>query len=403
MSKKDLFGDEVETGKNDFESMLNSSMSVTRRRVGDTFNGEILSIGKEQAFVSTGTPTDGAIPTLELLGPDKVLAFKVGDVIEVRVLRVREGEIFLHRVDAKSSAANVDDLEDAYDMELPVEGKVLEVIKGGYRVGLQGNVKAFCPVSQMDLRPGTDAATHVNQKYEFIISQYDPKGRNVVVSRRRFLEAQRVESEGEFLTKAKPGDMYLGSIARLEKFGAFITLENGLDGLIPISELAWGRVASPADVVSIGQKVQVLLLRAEEQDGRLRLSFSLKQAGGEGDPWSKVIQSFPVGTITKGTVEKKETFGLFISLAPGISGLMPRSKWRDHVDGAQFENKKRGDIIDVMIDQIQFEEKKLTLAPPGDRDSVDWQSHSGASQSGKGLGTFGDLLKNAAVKPPKSK
>jgi small subunit ribosomal protein S1 len=397
MSKKDLFGDELtSTGEMDFETMLNQSMVVARRRVGDVFIGEILSIGKEEAFVSTGTPTDGAVPVAELLDENKKLAFKVGDKIEVRVLRVRESEIFLRREDAKSGAAEVDSLEDAFDMELPVEGRVLEVIKGGYRVSI-GNVKAFCPVSQMDLRPGADAASHVGQKYEFIITQYDSKARNIVVSRRKWLEQQKAESEGEFLTKAKPGDLHSGTITRLEKFGAFVAIDGGLEGLIPISELAWGRVASPADVVSLGQKVQVLLLKAEEQDGRLRLSFSLKQAGGEGDPWMKVTQMFPVGTIVSGTVEKKEAFGLFINLAPGISGLMPRSKWRDHVDGQAFENKKKGDVLQVMVDQIQFEEKKLTLAPPGDRDDSDWKAHAATSSSSKGLGTLGDLLKNAKV------
>ena len=399
MSKKDLFGDEIDDSSKemDFESMLNQSFSIGQRKVGELFKGEILSIGREEAFVSTGTPTDGALPVSELLGEDKKLAFNVGDVIEVRVVRMREGEILLHREAAKGSVQGVDSLEDAYDMELPVEGKVLEVIKGGFRVAL-GQVKAFCPVSQMDLRPGTEAATHVGQKYEFLITQYDEKARNIVVSRRKQLELQRAESEGEFLTKAKPGEIFSGTIMRIEKFGAFVALDNGLEGLIPISEIAWGRVQSPADVVSVGQKVSVLLLKIEDQDGRLRMSFSLKQAGGEGDPWMRVTEQFPVGTVVNGTVEKKEAFGLFIQLAPGVSGLMPRSKWRDHVDGQAFENKKRGDVFPVMVDQIQFEEKRLTLSPPGDREDNDWRSVSQSPSTG--FGTFGDLLKGFA-KPAK--
>lgn len=394
MKKKDLFGDDVATEGEDFESMLNQSLSVSRRKVGEVFKGEILSIGKESSFVSTGTPTDGSIPTLELMGPDKVLQFKVGDLLEVRVLRVREGEMLLRREDAKGAAAGFESIEDAFDMELPVEGKVLEVVKGGYRVQI-GNAKAFCPISQMDLRPGTDSSAHVGQKYEFLITQFEEKGRNIVVSRRRHLEQQKVESEGQFLQTAKPGDQFTGTITRLEKFGAFVALDNGLEGLIPISEMAWGRVASPADVVSVGQKVPIALIKAEEQGDRLRMSFSMKQASGEGDPWLKVTAQYPVGTMVKGTVEKKETFGLFVSLAPGISGLLPRSKWRDSGEAQTYENKKKGDSIDVMVAQIQFEEKRLTLGLPGEQEDQEWRTHvQGPVNPGKGLGTFGDLLKD---------
>lgn len=395
MKKKDLFGDESEkNNSNDFESMLRSSLNVSRRKVGDVFFGEILSITKEQVFVSTGTPTDGTLPTVEILDKDKNLKFKVGDQIEVRVLRLREGEVFLRYEDAKGASSGVDNLEDAFDMELPVEGKVLEVVKGGYRVGI-GSVKAFCPISQMDLRAGADANSHVNQKYEFLITQFEEKGRNIVVSRRRLLEQLKAQNEGEFLEKSKPGDLFQAEVMRLEKFGAFVALENGLEGLVPISELAWGRVQNPADVVSVGQKVQVMLLKTEEVGDRLRSSFSIKQAGGESDPWQRVTTSFPVGTIVMGTVEKKENFGLFVQLAPGVSGLLPRSKWRDHVDGAQFENKKRGDQINVMVDQIQFEEKRLTLGLPSAQEDLEWKSHSSAksNEPGRGLGTLGDLLK----------
>ncbi len=399
MKKKDLFGDELsDNSGQDFESMLNQSMNVSRRKVGDVFRGEILSIGKETSFVSTGTPTDGSLPTVELLDKDKNLKFKKGDSIEVRVLRMREGEMLLRYEDATGAASGVESLEDAFDMELPVEGKVIEVIKGGYRVMI-GHSKAFCPVSQMDLRPGADANSHLNQKYEFLITQFEEKGRNIVVSRRRWLEQQKIENEGQFLQSAKPGELFQGTIQRIEKFGAFVALENGLEGLIPISEMAWGRVQSAADVVSVGQKVQVMLLKVDEQGDRLRMSFSLKQAGGESDPWLKVMTSFPEGAVVSGTVEKKEPFGLFVQLAPGVSGLLPRSKWRDHVEGQQFENKKKGDLIQVRVDQIQFEEKRLTLGIPGAADDTDWKTHSSAQTGAKGgMGTLGDLLKGVKLK-----
>lgn len=446
MSKKDLFGDDLPknldaSSEEDFATLLNRSFAVGAKRLapGDTFRGEILTIGKEQAFISTGTPVDGILPIRELLGPStgKTVAgapsatkgpaeqtFKVGDSIEVQVVRVREGEILLRRKNSTAAADDVESLEDAFDMEIPVEGKVLEAVKGGFRVSVQGR-PAFCPISQIDLRSGKDAAEYVGKKFDFLITQLDESRRNFVVSRRRVLELKRAEDEGEFLQAHQPGEILRGRVTRLEKFGAFVELNlhgtitsdsaagegdahvgSGIEGLIPISELSWSRVQNPGEIVHIGQDVEVKLIRVVEEDTRLKISLSLKQAGGEGDPWFKVTQRFPVGTIADGTVERKEAYGLFVNLAPGVTGLMPRSKWRDHVDGQKFENKKKGDTFPVQVDQILFEERKLTLAPPDEARDESWRTHASAAPASArgsgapatGFGTMADLLKDFKAK-----
>ncbi len=405
MSKKDLFGDDLEKtgGAAEFAALLNRSLTTHRRlKTGDTFSGEILSIGKEEAFVSTGSPVDGAIPLSELLDDKKQVKYKVGEVIEVQVVRVREGEILLRRKNSSAVAEEIESLEDAFDMELPIEGKVTEAVKGGFRVTIHGK-QAFCPMSQMDLRGGHEPSEYIGKKYEFIITQFDERGRNLVISRRKLLELQRAESEGEFLEKHQPGEILHGTITRLEKFGAFCRLaDSNVEGLIPISELAWGRIGDPSEVVSIGQAVDVQLLRIVEEGDRMKVSFSLKQAGGEGDPWMRVTERFPVGSISEGTIERRETYGLFVNLAPGITGLMPKSKWRDRVDGSQYENRKKGEKIKVMVDEIKFEEKRLTLAPPSEDRDETWRTHSAASTgqgTGHGMGTFADLFKD--LKPTK--
>ncbi len=419
MSKKDLFGDDVQgdtrgdkrgdthdgTGggtRDDFARMLEASMgdrAGKRARTGDVFQGEILSIGKEEAFVSTGTAIDGALPVRELWDENKQLKYKVGDVIDVKVVRAREGEILLKRAGSLAAAEGMDNLEDAFDMELPLEGRVLEAVKGGFRVQIQGQ-KAFCPISQIDARFVQDPAPYVGQKFEFIITQFEERGRNVVVSRRKLLDLQRAENEGEFLNRHKPGDLMSGEVTRIEKYGAFVRLDSGLEGLVPISELAWGRVNDPAEIVHIGQKVQTALVRANEDDGgRLKISLSLKQAGGEGDPWLTVPEKFPLGAIAEGKIERKESYGLFVNLAPGITGLMPRSKWRDVVDGQQYDNKRKGENVIVQVDEIDLESKRLTLIPPEERLDMGWRQHHAAAAPGKGLGTFGDLLKG--FKPQK--
>lgn len=394
MSKKDIFGDDVEESKDmaSFEALFaQSEKNLDRRlRVGDDVRGEVLSIGKEEAFISTGTPVDGLILTKDLLDENKELKYKVGDVIECVVTAIKGGEVRLAKRGSKN--ATTDSLEDAFDMELPVEGRVTETCNGGFRVNVQGKT-AFCPISQIDLKFAQDANEYVGKKFEFLITQFDK--RNIVVSRRRLLEMQRAENEGTFMLKHQPGALLDGKVVRLERFGAFVELEPGIEGLVHVSELAWSRVNDPHEIVSVGQNLTVKLLKIEELDGKLKISLSLKQADGEGNPWLSVPQKFPVGTVVKGKVEKKETYGLFVNIAPGVTGLLPKSKWRDHVDGAQFENKKRGDEVTVQVDQILFEEKKISLGLPGEAEDTSWKSHS---TSTSGFGSLGDALKNLNIK-----
>ncbi|MGE0632529.1 MAG: S1 RNA-binding domain-containing protein [Pseudobdellovibrionaceae bacterium] len=401
MSKKDLFGDEVIETKSmdDFGAMFAASEGASQSaKVGDTKRGEILSIGKDETFVSIGLATDGMLPTRDLLDDQKQIKYKIGDYIDVIIVKMREGDIRLTKKGAKSSSADLESLEDAFDMELPVEGKVTETCNGGFRVNVQGKT-AFCPISQMDLRTSKEASDYVGKKFDFVITQLDEKGRNIVVSRRKLLEMQRAEFEGEFINLHKEGDILNGVITRLERFGAFVELQGGIEGLIHISELAWSRTSNPAEVVQPGLPVSVKILKVEEDAGRLKISLSLKQAGGEGDPWMMVPSRYPVGSSWTGTVEKKENFGLFVNIGPGVTGLLPRSKWRESTESAQYENKKKGDTVQVQVGQIQFEEKRISLGLPSEAVDESWKQHSGSSSATSGLGTFADLLKNA--KPAK--
>lgn len=395
MSKKDIFGDDIEDSKDlaSFEELFAQSEKGLSRhlKVGDEVHGEILSIGKEEAFISTGTPVDGLIFTRDLLDENKEVKYKVGDSIDCVVTAFKNGEIRLAKKGSKAAAT--DSLEDAFDMELPIEGRVTEICNGGFRVNIQGKT-AFCPISQMDLKFTADANEFVGRKFEFMITQFDSKGRNIVVSRRRLLELQRAENEGTFMLKHQPGALLEGKVVRLERFGAFVELEPGIEGLIHVSELAWSRVNDPHEVVSLGQNLTVKLLKTEELDGKLKISLSLKQADGEGNPWLSVPQKFPVGTVVKGKVEKKEAYGLFVNIGPGVTGLLPKSKWRDSVDAGQYENKKRGDEVTVQVDQILFEEKKISLGLPQEQEDNSWKSHTSTG----GFGSLGDAFKNLNIK-----
>ena len=395
MSKRDAFGDDLSPkNQSDFASLFEQSLGNVGRKLvnGDKFSAEILSIGKEEAFVGTSTPQDAMILVQELLDENKELKYKVGDKIEVVVVNTKGGEVRVVRVGSKKASSDLDSLEDAYDMELPVEGRVTEVVNGGFRVNIQGKL-AFCPVSQMDYRV-TDHQSYIEKKFDFMITKFDSNGRNIVVSRRKLLDAQKTENEGFFLDQVQPGEILSGKISRLEKFGAFVTLESGVEGLVHISEIGWSRLQDPSEAVSVGQSVSVKLLKAEEVDGKLKISLSIKQAGGEGDPWQKVPMNFPIGTSHPGTVEKKEVYGLFVNLAPGITGLLPKSKWRDSTEAQTYEMKKRGDQVQVQIDEILFDQKRISLGLAIEVDDQAWKAvtniKSGFSNS---MGGLVDILK----------
>ncbi len=395
MSKRDAFGDDNDQkAKTDFASLFEQSLSSVGRKLstGDAFNAEILSIGKEESFVSTSTTQDAMILTQELLDESKQLKYKAGDRLDVVVVKVKGGEIRVVKAGSKKSSNDLDSLEDAFDMELPVEGRVTEVCNGGFRVSIQGK-SAFCPVSQMDYKV-QDHQSYVEKKFDFIITQLDLKKRNVVVSRRKLLDAQKIESEGFFMEKAKVGDIMDGKVTRMEKFGAFVTLDQGVEGLVHISEIGWSRLQDPSEVLHVGQNVSVKLIRSEEIDGKLKLSFSIKQAGGDGDPWTMVPQKYPLGSTHKGTVEKKEVYGLFVNIGPGVTGLLPKSKWRDALDFQKYESKKKGDSIEVQVDEILFEQKKMSLGVPSEVDDQTWKQV--ATKAGfvnnSGLGGLADLM-----------
>lgn len=383
---KDLFNDPVEAKSQDFASLFeSSSMSPTSRlKVGDQFRGEILSIGRSESFISTGTPRDAVILNTDLVDENNQLKYKVGDFIDAIVLRVSGDEIRVTRKGAKSAPVDFDSLEDAFDMELPVVGKVTEAINGGYRVVIQGQ-QAFCPISQLGVPYGANPQDYVGKKFEFLITQFEPKKRNIVVSRRKLLELQRAENEGEWMQKHQVGDIVEGRVSRTEQFGAFVDLGGGVEGLVHISEIGFTRLKHASEAVHVGDPVQVKILKIEEEEKRLKISLSIKQGGGVRDPWVEAVQKFAVGTVVDGIVDKKEAFGLFISLGGGINGLLPKSKWRDSEDAKKYEQAKKGDPIKVRIDELKYEERKISLGLPGEVDDDSWRAHQTSNSALSGV------------------
>jgi small subunit ribosomal protein S1 len=421
----DDFEDEDLEKKNssaEFAALLNESFKKPQKKlsVGDKIRGEILMIGKEEVFVSTGTMNDGTVSRRDLIDKEGNLTHKVGDVLDLFVTQVRGTEISLST--NKTSKNLSDDIEDAFDKMIPVEGRVVEVIKGGVRVSIHGKL-AFCPISQLDLGRVETGEEFVGKKLEFLITKFTGGGRDIVVSRKRVLQEQRGLSEVTFSEERKEGTVVSGKVKRVDTFGAFVEVAPGVEGLLHVSEMAWSRVEDPNEIVKVGQDVVVKILKTENKDGKLRISLSLKQVGPT--PWENLPPQVKEGAVVEGKVTRCMKFGAFVEIAPGIEGLIPLSEmsYTQRVMRSD-EIIKEGEKVVVKIKEVHPETKRVSLSlkdagedpwamaetkfpvgsihsgkierREGDPSKEDWKGY--VAPSSGSFGTLGDQLKNAMSK-----
>jgi small subunit ribosomal protein S1 len=487
-SSDDNFEDEPKAKKsNEFAQLLEASFKKPQKRlsVGDKIRGEILVMGKEDIFVSTGlmgSMSDGIVRRRDMLDPEGNVPYKVGDELDLYVIQVKGTEIFLS---PKASAKSVaDNLEDAFDMMIPVEGKVAEVCKGGVRVLISGKL-AFCPISQLDIARVEKGDDYIGKKLEFMITQFSEGGRNIVVSRRKLLEEERGVSETAFAEERNEGQIVKGKVKRIEPFGAFVEVSPGIEGLLHVSELSYSRVEDPNEIVTVGQEIQVKILKKESKEGRLKISLSLKQAGAEpwdnlpvdikegnvvpgrvtrcmkfgafveiapgleglvplsemsytkrvmrsdelfkegesilvmikemlpdtkrillslkdagSDPWAMAPEKYAVGKIISGKLERREPYGLFISLEDGVTGLLPKSKAMENAEFS-FEKPKLGDMITVQVAELRLGERRISLEIPSDANRDDWKGYTAQAATSGSFGTLADQFKKALEKKKK--
>ena len=446
-------------------------------RVGDKVKGAIISIGRDSVFMDTGTRTDGFVEKTELLDEEGQFTFKEGDVLELYAVAVTGTEIRLSKAIAGIGGAEL--LRDAFENAIPVEGRVKAVIKGGFQVEVVQR-RAFCPISQMDLRYVENPEEYLDQVYEFLITEFDEDGRNIVVSRRKLLNRAVEKARQAFYAELTMDDLIEGRVTKLMPFGAFVELASGVEGMIHISELGWSRVENPDEVLHVGESVQVKVIGIEpsEKSDQLKIALSIKQTledpwepvdqryhegdavrgkvtrcldfgafvevepgieglvhiseisytrrisrpedvvspgdrvqvmikemdktkrrislsirDVEGDPWAGVEERYRVGQSVKGTVEKQEKFGVFVSLEPGVTGLLPKSAMREASKPGGVEKMRPGDHITVVIQRISVGERKITVGPGDEGDEGDWRSFS--SDKGAAVSSLGEKLMEA--------
>jgi small subunit ribosomal protein S1 len=391
-----MFGDDdSQNKKDDFGAMFEQSIQGYTKSYGkgDKVTAEVVTLGRDEIFVNVGG-RDGLVPRSEFVDAEGGLKVQIGDQVTLYVIKSQEGLLVLSA--KASSKAMSDSLEDAFDFETPVEGRVTEVVNGGFRVNVMGK-SAFCPLSQMDSKPITEPESYIDRKFEFQITKFEQKGRNIVVSRRRILDMEKLENQGSFMDTHKAGDLLQGRVSRIENYGAFVELVSGIDGLVHISEVSWSRLAHPSEALAVGQEVSVKILKIEEDAlGRLKISLSCKQA--EEDPWMTAYKDFPVGSVHTAKILSKERFGFLMEIKPGIVGLLPKSAFREVADEREMEKKNSGQTLKVQIQNVNTVEKKIALSFPKDQEDTSWQGFTGSGTvSGKGLGTLADQFKNLSL------
>ena len=283
---------------------------------------------------------------------------------------------------------------------LPVEGMITGVNKGGVEVDIAG-VRAFCPLSQLELRPVADPAAYVGRRLEFRVMRHeeDRRGTNVVLSRRALLEEEARGRAAETRGKVVVGAVLPGVVTAIKDFGAFVDV-GGIEGLLPASEISFDRGVRPAVVLGVGQPVTVQVMRVEKRDDARRpeqVSFSLKAL--ERDPWQDAAGQFAAGTVVRGLVTRAEPYGAFVQLAPGVEGLVHISE----LSAARplrhaREAVKPGDTLEVAVLAFEPEQRRISLGLASREQGVDDEGRAAAARasgsgSGGGMGTLGDLLK----------
>ncbi|MBI5016641.1 MAG: 30S ribosomal protein S1 [Deltaproteobacteria bacterium] len=334
-----------------------------RWKRGEKIQAVVVRVTEEWVFVSLGTKEEGAIRRAEFTAAEGEATTEgsarlpaEGETIEAYVLSTQGGEVVLTTKLARRDSSKAA-LEEAWRSGIPVEGRVTQAVKGGLEVRVSG-LRAFCPLSQIDVRWPKQPEAYVGQTYTFRILEFKEKGRNVIVSRRALLEEERARQREGLRESVVPGAVLSGLVRSIQSFGAFVDL-GGLDALIPVSEMSWQRVGSPAEVLSEGQTVTAKVLTVDwEKD---RVSLSLKAL--EEDPWAAAARKFEVGQRVTGTVARLAPFGAFVTLEPGIDGLVHISALgAGRRVGHPKEVLQPGETVEVEVLGVDRENRKISLS-----------------------------------------
>src|SRR5687767_9416317 len=326
---------------------------------GDVVTGLVVRIDNDEVLVDIGYKSEGVIPSNELSirkNVDPHDEVEMGEEVDALVLTKedQDGRLIMPKKRARFEKA-WRRIEAAAESGEPVEGSVIEVVKGGLIIDL--GVRGFLPASLVDIRRVQNLDEFMGQTIECRVIELNRSRNNVVLSRRAVLEEERKEQRQQILDRLQPGQVVEGAISNIVDFGAFVDLD-GIDGLIHISELSWSHVNHPSEILSIGDVVPVKVLDIDRD--RQRISLGLKQT--QEDPWQRVVDTYNLGDELEGTVTKVVTFGAFVEILDGVEGLVHISELAHHHVENPREVVNQGDKVRVKILEIDSERRRLSLS-----------------------------------------
>ena len=395
----------MEHDSDSFAALFSQSEEKTLRKLspGQKIKATVVGIDKETVFLDVGTKSEGIVEASEFIDENGELSISPGDQVEVYCLKSGAGgQIFTAKLGSGASSAH---LEEAYHNSVPVQGFVKAEIKGGFEITLSGNVRGFCPFSQMGLRRVENAAeTYLETHMSFLITKFEAGGRNIVLSARLLQEEERQLKKEELQEVLEEGQSIEGTISAIRPFGLFVDI-GGIDGLVPISEVGWSRVENLEDTYSVGQQVQTVVKGLDWENDRI--SLSIKETLE--DPWEAAVKNLSEGKAYVGNVARLAQFGAFVTLAPGVDGLVHISKLGG---GRRINHPKEvleaGQNLEVIIEAIDPANKRISLIPSDyvsledeeekeRREYKDYRSNRTGSKkeaAKDSMGSFGALLKS---------
>lgn len=341
-----------------FEQMLEESLVTLH--TGDVVKGTVIQVVNEEVSVNLGFKSDGIIARGEFSSDPTVIPSKTvqpGDEIEVFVVRVNDGDgnvmLSRKRIEAQKG---IEEIEAAYNEKAVVTGTVTNVVKGGL-IAVVNGVNVFIPSSQVSNRFIEDLSVFNGQELEFNIIEVDRVKRRFIGGRKALVEQEIAAKRAALFETIQAGSRVNGTVSRLTDFGAFVDL-GGVDGLIHISEMSWGRISNPKEVLKEGQEVEVFVLDVDKEKGKI--SLSLKDA--DKNPWKLAAEKYAVGSIVEGKVVRMVPFGAFVELEPGVDGLVHISQIANKHVVKPEDELKVGEIINVKVLEVNPEQKKISLS-----------------------------------------
>src|SRR2546425_3654537 len=348
-------------------------------REGSIVKGRILEIRPREVLVDIGYKSEGVIPSAEF---EDIESMEVGDEVEVLLERLEndEGMVVLSKEKA-AYRQNWNKIAQVFAGDGLIKGKVKSVVKGGLMVNI--GVEAFLPASQIDIIPPKDLQQFVGNTYDFKIVKINDDRKNVVLSRRELIEAERSGKRQKFLESVQIGNIVKGTVKNLTDFGAFIDLD-GMDGLLHITDMTWGRLGHPSELVKVGQELDVLVLDINKE--KERVSLGLKQT--QKNPWEETEGRFPVGSKVKGKVTNLVPYGAFVEIEEGVEGLIHVSElsWTKRITRPS-DVLTVGQEVEAQVLGVNKEEQKISLGirqlEPNPWDEVEHKYTIGKTVKGK--------------------